>query len=181
MGQSDFCSNNTSLPKQANSLSIIHLMNFHTKIKLLPLSKHYFTNCVKIKKHFLIFLEKTWNWTLCSGRAKPYFLAVQALGIWGILISLCRSFRRQATHLLDDLKREECHQQDPGGAALLACTHSQAKAESLEARGEWVEVRERTQCFQGTEKHLCWTQPTCGVQAQLGHLLSSLPWTGLLA
>ena len=46
-----------------------------------------------------------------SGRVEAYFRTTQALGIWGVLVSLTSSFRRQATHLLDDLKEEE----DPSG------------------------------------------------------------------
>lgn len=46
-----------------------------------------------------------------SGRVEAYFRTTRALGIWGVQASLTSSFRRQATHLLDDLKEEE----DPSG------------------------------------------------------------------
>ena len=39
--------------------------------------------------------------------AEAYLWTAQALGIWGVLVSLTSSFGRQAAHLLNDLKEEE--------------------------------------------------------------------------
>lgn len=111
MGQSDFCS--IMFPRQQDNSEVsTHFTRVPAKppscsypsiVCFLLIGLQYKNEKTRLSILTLNFTKKAQNQTFPLGRVEPYFLTVQALGIWCVLVSLCGSFVRQATHFLDDL------------------------------------------------------------------------------